>query len=171
MDFEPYFKVYNMVSVELKSIKLGQMTTLNVIFHVVLSIYRLVKIWNSPQFPARFRNGRYLGAVYMILNRVWSGMKKKRFGTMFTWKCYRTKSYSNEAQLSREPAKGQQKTKEKQDYACADRDVSRSCSGMNFDLRLYDSGIGLAMDWKFRSRTRTQCKLDPEWLHFCSGFM
>ena len=41
-----------------KSIKLGQMTTLNVIFHVVVSIYRLVKIWNSPQFPVQFRNGQ-----------------------------------------------------------------------------------------------------------------
>ena len=26
------------------------MTTLNVIFHVVVSVYRLVKNWNSPQF-------------------------------------------------------------------------------------------------------------------------
>ena len=33
------------------------MTNLNVIFHVVVSVYRLVKIWNSPQFPAEFRNG------------------------------------------------------------------------------------------------------------------
>ena len=33
------------------------MTNLNIIFHVVVSVYRLVKIWNSPQFPAEFRNG------------------------------------------------------------------------------------------------------------------
>ena len=39
MDFEPCFKVYNLVSVHPKSIKLGQMTTLNVIFHVVVSVY------------------------------------------------------------------------------------------------------------------------------------
>ena len=44
MDFEPCFKVYNLVSVYLKGIKLGQMTTLNAIFHVVVSSYRLVKI-------------------------------------------------------------------------------------------------------------------------------
>jgi len=31
-------KVYNLVSVYPKSIKLGHMTTLNVIFHVVLSV-------------------------------------------------------------------------------------------------------------------------------------
>ena len=42
--FEPCFKVYKFVSVYPKSIKLGKMTTLNVIFNVVVSIYRLVKI-------------------------------------------------------------------------------------------------------------------------------
>ena len=25
----------------------------------MVSVYRLVKIWNSPQFPAEFRNGQY----------------------------------------------------------------------------------------------------------------
>ena len=44
MDFQPYFKVHNLVSVHPKSIKLGQMTNLNMIFHVVVSDYRLVKI-------------------------------------------------------------------------------------------------------------------------------
>ena len=48
MDFEPYFKVHNLVSVHRKSIILGQMTNLNMIFHVVMLVYRLVKIWNSP---------------------------------------------------------------------------------------------------------------------------
>ena len=43
-DFEPYFKVNNLVSVHPKSIILGQMTNLNMIFHVVMSVYRLVKI-------------------------------------------------------------------------------------------------------------------------------
>ena len=57
MDFEAYFKVHNLVSVHLKSIILGQMTNLNMIFHVVMSVYQLVKIRNSPQFPAEFRNG------------------------------------------------------------------------------------------------------------------
>ena len=54
----------------------------------------------------------------------------------------KTKSYLNEAKLSREPAAGQQKSKEKQDYACAIWDVTWSRSGMNFDLRLHDSGTG-----------------------------
>ena len=58
MDFEPCFKIYNFASVHPKGIKLCQITTLNVIFRVVVSIYRLVKIWNSPQFPAQFRNGQ-----------------------------------------------------------------------------------------------------------------
>ena len=44
MDFEPYFKVHNLVSVYPKSIILGQMTNLNMIFYVVVLVYRLVKI-------------------------------------------------------------------------------------------------------------------------------
>ena len=58
MASEPYFKVHNSVSVHPKSIILGQMTNLNVIFHVVVPVYRFAKIWNSPQFPAQFRNGQ-----------------------------------------------------------------------------------------------------------------
>ena len=57
MDFEPYFKAHNLVSVYPKSIILGQMINLDMIFHVVVSVYRLVKIWNSPQFPVELRNG------------------------------------------------------------------------------------------------------------------
>ena len=44
MDFEPYFKVHSLVFVHPKSIKLGQMTNLNTIFHVVVSVYQFVKI-------------------------------------------------------------------------------------------------------------------------------
>ena len=60
MDFEPYFKVQTLVSVHPKNIILGQMTNLNIIFHVVVSGYRFAKIWNSLQFPAEFRNGQCL---------------------------------------------------------------------------------------------------------------
>ena len=59
MDFEPCFKVHNLVSVHPKSTILGQMTKLNMIFRVVVSVYRLGKIWNSPQFPAEFRDGQF----------------------------------------------------------------------------------------------------------------
>ena len=59
MDFEPCFKVYNLVSIRPKSMKLSQMTNLNVIFHMVGSVYRLVTIRNSPQFPVEFRNGLF----------------------------------------------------------------------------------------------------------------
>ena len=38
MDFEPYFRVHNLVSVHPKSIILGQMINLNMIFHVVVSL-------------------------------------------------------------------------------------------------------------------------------------
>ena len=44
MDFEPYFKVHNLVSVHPKSIILGQMINLDMVFYVVVSVYRLVKI-------------------------------------------------------------------------------------------------------------------------------
>ena len=44
MDFEPCFKVHNLVSVHPKSIILGQMINLDMIFHVVVSVYRSVKI-------------------------------------------------------------------------------------------------------------------------------
>ena len=44
MDFEPYFKVHNLVSAHPKSIILGQMTNLNMLFYVVVSEYQLVKI-------------------------------------------------------------------------------------------------------------------------------
>ena len=44
MDFEAYFKVHNLVSVHPKSIILGQITNLNMLFHVVVSVYRFVEI-------------------------------------------------------------------------------------------------------------------------------
>ena len=58
MDFEPYFKVHNLVSVHPESIILGQMTNLNMFSHVEVSVYRLVKLWNSPQFPDELQNGQ-----------------------------------------------------------------------------------------------------------------
>ena len=39
MDSEPSFKVHNSVSVHPKNIILGQMTNLNMIVHVVVSVY------------------------------------------------------------------------------------------------------------------------------------
>ena len=41
-NFEPYFKVHNLVSVHPKRIILGQVTNLNMIFRVAVSVYRLV---------------------------------------------------------------------------------------------------------------------------------
>ena len=65
MDFEPYFKVHNLDNVHPRNIKLGQMTNLNKIFYVMVSDYRLVKIWNSPQFPDEFRNGLLFPTLIM----------------------------------------------------------------------------------------------------------
>ena len=61
-------KGHNSVSVHPKSIILGQMTNLNMVFHVVVSYYRLVKIWNSPQFPAEFQNGQLVFTLVTLNN-------------------------------------------------------------------------------------------------------
>ena len=60
MDFDD-FKVHNLVSVHPKGTIFSQMINLNMLFHVVVSVYRLVK--NSPQFPDEFRNGQSLRSV------------------------------------------------------------------------------------------------------------
>ena len=49
--FEPYFKVHNLVSVHPKSVIFSQMTNLNMAFHMVVSIYRLVKILKLAPVP------------------------------------------------------------------------------------------------------------------------
>ena len=54
MDFKPYFIVHNLVSVHPKSIILGKMTNLNIIFHVVVSVNWLVKIKTRPRPPLNF---------------------------------------------------------------------------------------------------------------------
>ena len=59
MDFQPYFKVHHLVSVHPKSIILGLMTNLNMIFHVLVSVYWFLKIWNSPKSIAEFRNSQW----------------------------------------------------------------------------------------------------------------
>ena len=51
MDFEPYFKVHNLVSVHPKSVILGQITHLNMVFDIVVSVYRLAKILKLAPVP------------------------------------------------------------------------------------------------------------------------
>ena len=51
MDFEPYFKVHNLVSVHPKSVILSQMTNLNMVFYMMVSIYRLVEILKLAPVP------------------------------------------------------------------------------------------------------------------------
>ena len=63
MDFEPLPKVHSLILVQSKSIKLFHMIHLKVIFHVVLSNYRFVKIWNPSQFLAQPRNGLLVNTV------------------------------------------------------------------------------------------------------------
>ena len=59
MDFQPYFKVHHLVSVHPKNIIVGQMNNLNMIFHVLVSVYWFLKIWNSPKSIAEFRNSQW----------------------------------------------------------------------------------------------------------------
>ena len=58
MDLKPCFKIHNLVVIQLKNTKLGQMTNLDMIFYMVVSIYKLDQIYNSPQSPARFESGQ-----------------------------------------------------------------------------------------------------------------
>ena len=74
MDFEPCFKVYNLVSIRPKSMKLGQMISLNAIFHIMGSVYRLVTIRNSPQFPVEFRNGLLFTIISYSFFSPWLAM-------------------------------------------------------------------------------------------------
>ena len=46
MDLEPCFKVHNSVVIVQNSTKLGQITNLNVVFHIVVAICKLDKIRN-----------------------------------------------------------------------------------------------------------------------------
>ena len=43
---------------------------LDMIFHVVVSVYRLVKIWNSPQFPVEFRNGLLWWVTVLVFEKM-----------------------------------------------------------------------------------------------------
>ena len=58
MDLEPCSKVHNLVVIQPNNTKLGQMTNLNMTFYVMVSIYKLDQIWNSPQSPAQPQSGQ-----------------------------------------------------------------------------------------------------------------
>ena len=83
MDFGPYFKVHNLVSVYPKSIILGQLTNLNMIFHVEVSVYRLAKIGNSPQFPDEFQKGQISVMHHTAVKRLSMREKLQEHRTAF----------------------------------------------------------------------------------------
>ncbi len=58
MDFEPYFKVHNLVSVHPKSIIFSQMTNLNIIFHVAVFI-DLLKFETRPSSLMNFETANW----------------------------------------------------------------------------------------------------------------
>ena len=68
MDFELCFKVHNLVYAQLKRIKLGQTINLNVTFHVMVSIYRLLQI----KFETRPSSLRNFGTAYIFPTIFWS---------------------------------------------------------------------------------------------------
>ena len=78
MDFEPCFKVYNLVSIRPKSMKLGQMINLNVIFHMVGSVYRLVTIRKSPQFGMAYCESLnligYITVFYLLIENSYASV-------------------------------------------------------------------------------------------------
>ena len=82
MDFEPCFKIYNLVPIRPKSMKLGQMTNLNAICHIVGSVYRFVTIRNSPQFPVEFWNGLFAWS-FTCLSKIFIRRLLQRIFIMF----------------------------------------------------------------------------------------
>ena len=56
MELEPCFMVYNLIVIQLNSTKLGQLTNLKVILHMVVSVHKLDKICNLTQSPAQPQN-------------------------------------------------------------------------------------------------------------------
>ena len=57
MDFERRSKVHNLVVIQLNNSKLGQMTNLKIVFHIMVSIYKLDKICNLTQFYTEHKEG------------------------------------------------------------------------------------------------------------------
>ena len=88
MDFEPYFQVHNLVSVHLESIILGRMTNLNMVFYVLVSVYRLpCEQLVSPMrelvtshvmhlMPSSFVNNFFAGSVSIQENQNVSYQKR-----------------------------------------------------------------------------------------------
>ena len=65
MDFEPCFKVYKLVSIRPKSMKLGQVTNLNVIFHMWDQFIDWLQFETRPSSPLNF------GMAYWFIVLLW----------------------------------------------------------------------------------------------------
>ena len=78
MDLQPCFKVRNLV-VQLNSTRLGHMTNLKVIFHMVVSIYKLDTICNSTHSFAQPRSGcnKRISNLVMFVKRF---IRQQRIG-------------------------------------------------------------------------------------------
>ena len=78
MDFEPCFEVHNLVVTQLNNTKLGQMTNVNVISFMVVSIYKLEQICNSTQSPAQPQSGLLTSQLYYFQSPVLRGIVPNR---------------------------------------------------------------------------------------------
>ena len=86
MDFEPYFKVHNLVSVHPQRVILGQMTNLNMVFHMVVSVYRLVKILKLAPVPW-WISERLIARALLSLPPCWPGHRSES-QELIRWDCY-----------------------------------------------------------------------------------
>ena len=95
MDFEPYFKVHSLISrsVHTKSPILGQMTHLDIIFHVVVSVYRFLIFETRPRSMLNFGTDNFFRKfdhVTPLLRELnWLPVKEQLFyrDSVLTFKC------------------------------------------------------------------------------------
>ena len=80
MDLEPCLNVYNLVVIQLKNTKLGQMTNLKVVFHMVVLFYKFAKLSNSNQSPAQFQSGLMLDDVRSVPDLYFPFRAKENWG-------------------------------------------------------------------------------------------
>ena len=99
MDFEQYFKVPNLVSVHPKSVILGQMTNLSMVFHMVVSVYRLIKILKLAPVPWWVSEQLIVANLKPQIDiLIWTHEKRRLFtrGWEALWEVYRKEIQPND---------------------------------------------------------------------------
>ena len=75
--------------IQLNSTKRGQITNVKVVFHMVVSIYKLDKIWNSTQSPAQPQSGQLRVVFELNTKTRHQNEKKIRSSTSWSFKGYK----------------------------------------------------------------------------------